>query len=335
MENKKIWALLVHLSKHMWGKENRKDEDLPFEDDVWTYILDESKRTGMNMIVLDLGDGIKYESHPELSMDKAWTADRVREELRRCRERGIELIPKINFSAGHDQWLWEYRAKRSTPEYLKMAEDLIKEVYELFDHPRFIHLGFDEENPKEIVNGEYRSKGEFRWTDMRFMFDCVKKLGSTPWIWSCPLFDFPEEYKKYIAANDGVLSPWYYNSFRKENWTSVETRAEYVAYYNEDKYKELGIKFVEEDPFLVRFRDIALPLMKEEGYKYIPCTSVFNRCDYNTADLYEYFRDNAPDEQVLGFIAAPWFWTTKDNLKYFEETFKFFEEAKEKFYPNN
>ena len=95
----------------------------------------------------------------------------------------------------------------------------------------------------------------------------------------------------------------------------------------------MGIKFVEEDPYLVNFRNITPDVIKK-GYKLIPCASVFNRCDWNTYDLVEYFHDLCPDEQLLGFMSAPWGTThdTEKKISRYEETFRFFKEAKDAFY---
>ena len=100
-----------------------------------------------------------------------------------------------------------------------------------------------------------------------------------------------------------------------------------------DEYKEMGIKFVEEDPYLVNFRLKSLPMM-EYGYKYVPCASVFNRCDYNTEEIMAYYKKYANDDQILGYITSPWVKTTKNerSLAYYEESFRFFKEAKEKIY---
>ena len=46
----------------------------------------------------------------------------------------------------------------------------------------------------------------------------------------------------------------------------------------------------------------------------------------------KFFKENAPDNNVVGFLAAPWSHTYKEKLHFFEETWKFFKEAKEKFY---
>ena len=332
MADKKIWSILVHLSMNMWSKKYPTVAE-NFDEDVWDYIVEESEKTGINMIVLDLGDAVQYGTHPEISLPDAWTRKRVHDEIKRCREKGIALIPKINFATPHDIWLGEYARMISTNTYYRVCDDLIKEVYNMFEKPEYIHIGFDEEDGKHVAGAElavYR-QGDLFWHDLRYLMDSVIETGAKPWIWSCPLFNHPEEFKKHIDPDEVVLSPWYYNAFEPEHWTPVESRAEYVAYYNEGDYAKMGIKFVEEDPFLVRFREVALPLMKE-GYNYVPCASVFNRCDWNTHDLLEYFKDNAPDNQVLGFMTAPWFTTTEKNRKYFEESFKFLKEAKEKFY---
>ena len=332
MADKKIWAMLVHLSPNMSPRRDRI-ETLDYDEELWDYIIDESEKVGINTILLEVGDAVQYASHPEISMKGAWTRKRVHKEIARCKEKGISIIPKLNFATPHDSWLGEYERMISTSVYYKVCNDIIKEVYETFEHPEYIHLGFDEEDAKHVKGQQYAvyRQGELFWHDLRYLMDSVIETGAKPWIWSCPLFNHPEDFRKHIDPDEVVLSPWYYNAFRPEHWTPVESRAEYVAYYNEGEYAKMGIKYVEEDPFLVKFREVALPLMKE-GYNYIPCASVFNRCDWNTHDLVEYFKDNAPDNQILGFITAPWYRTKLEFKSYFEESFKFLKEAKEKFY---
>lgn len=328
----KIWAMYVQLAVN--AGYDGKTEPRPFLEEVWDYIIDGMSEAGMNTILLQVDDAVEFGSHPEIAHKNAWSRGRMRKEIAKCKEKGLKIIPLFNFAATHDGWLGEYHRKLSTPEYYRVCNDIIKEAYELFDHPEYIHLGMDEEDEKHVRKlfqlPVYR-KGDLYWHDLRFLIDCVVDTGAKPWIWADPLFDNPEEFKKHIDPDELVLSPWYYNAIRKEHWTPVETRAEYVAYYNEGQYAEMGIKYVEEDPFLVNFRKLALPLM-EDGFKYVPCTSVHNRCDWNTYDMYEYFKENAPDNNVVGFLAAPWSHTYKEKLHFFEETWKFFKEAKEKFY---
>lgn len=328
----KMWALLVHLSTNMWLPKRDKIE---FDDDFWEYVLKESARTGINTIVIDVGDGIEFASHPEIAISGAWTRKRVRDEVKRCRDLGIALIPKLNFATPHDHWLGEYSRMISTTVYYKVVNDLIKEVYEIFEHPEYIHIGMDEEDARHVQKQDYAvyRQGELFWHDLRFLIDCVRDTGATPFMWGCPLYRHFDEYKKHIDVDECVLSPWAYNAFRKEHWTPIESRADYVAYYNEGEYAKLGIKYVEEDPYLVNFREVT-PKVVEGGYKLVPCASVFNRCDWNHMDLLEYFKDMAKDEQIVGYMSAPWGCRLPIEQKriFFEETFRFFKEAKEKFY---
>ncbi|MBR5156610.1 MAG: hypothetical protein IKW59_02470 [Clostridia bacterium] len=327
-KNEKIWAFLVHL-----GTWHRPFSEMPFDEDLWTYILDESEKAGINTIVLDIGGGIDFATHPELTLKGAWSRKRLRDEIKRAREKNIRLIPKFNFATPHDIWLGEYHKMVSTTKYYQVCNDLIKEAYELFEHPEYIHLGMDEEDAKHVKTHElatYR-QGELYWHDLRYLVDCVKDTGAMPWVWSCPLFDHPEEYAKHFDADDMVLSPWYYNAFKRENWTPISTRQVYVTYYNEGEYKNMGIEFVEQDPFLVNVRNVAVPLL-EKGYKYIPCASVCNKCDCNHDEVVEYFKENTPDDQLLGFITAPWQSLETQYKQDFADSIKFLKAAKEKFY---
>lgn len=330
----KMWSILVHLGPGMGLPADKRltGKKMLFDDNMWDMILKRSEDCGINTIVLDVGDGIEYATHPEISAEGAWTKTRLKKEIKRCEELGIKLIPKLNFSAMHDNWLGYYNRMLSTPQYYRVCSDLIKEVYEAFMQPEYIHIGMDEESA-EFCNSEFNCfrTGNLYWHDMRFLVDCVEDTGAKAWIWSNPLFDHPEEYKKHFAPDELLISPYHYNALRKDHYTPIESRSEYMVYYNEGKYAEMGIKFVEEDPYLVHFMEVALPLMKE-GYLYVPCASVFNRCKYNHDDLLEYFRNNAPDEQIIGYMTAPWYRTTKEYESFFIESFDDFKAAKEKFY---
>ena len=220
-----------------------------------------------------------------------------------------------------------------TPEYYRFCRDIISEIYEVFDHPEYIHLGMDEEDYEHCKSAPlvlFR-QGELYWHDLRFFIDCVKDTGAKPWIWSCPLFDHPEEYKAHVDADEAILSPWYYDAFREEHYTAVASRQLYIDYYKQPEYEGMDIKYIEDDPFNVNFRKVALPLM-EEGYGYIPCTSTANNNDHNAEELMLYFKENGKDDQILGYITAPWKLTLMEHKDLFEKSFRLFEEAREKIY---
>ena len=152
--NQKMWGLLVHLSNSEW---RIKYDRLNFDDEVWEYITDESQKIGINTIVLDVGDGIRFDSHPEICAENAWSKERVKEEIEKCRQKGISLIPKLNFAAIHDIWLGDYHRMVSSPIYYKVCADLIKEVYDIFDSPEYIHIGMDEEHIRNMEKSELPS----------------------------------------------------------------------------------------------------------------------------------------------------------------------------------
>ena len=69
----KIWACLLHISMNMWKE---KDPVLPFDESVWNDVLEKMAEVGMNMVVMDLGDAVVYQSHPEIAVRNAWPIDR-------------------------------------------------------------------------------------------------------------------------------------------------------------------------------------------------------------------------------------------------------------------
>ena len=78
MENKMIWSTLVHLGNNMWNEEgnyrgrgeNRSNRCaspvLRFDRELWDKYMQKLKETGTDTIILDVGEAMRYESHPEL-----------------------------------------------------------------------------------------------------------------------------------------------------------------------------------------------------------------------------------------------------------------------------
>ena len=330
-----ICSLYAMLGHNMWFQEHPV---LEFEDDAWKVIVDNAIENDFNQIVLDLGEGIQYASHPELAVPGAWTRERVRSEVLALRERGIELIPKLNFSATHHLWLREYRRMIGLPKYYEVCRDLIREVYDLFDQPRYIHLAMDEEGEKLFFNKMdivvYR-QGELLWHDLQFLCDCVRDTGATPWIWSDPYWYYPEEFKTHIKSGDILLSPWYYRGLARENFTPLSSNPAYLERFTTGKYKEFNLQYVEDDPFhesifRQRFIDTSIP-SAEAGYDLVPCTSICFGNTKNPDEIVKYFTDNAPTERIKGFMVAPWLTTTMKNVDKIVENIQLLKIAREKF----
>ena len=107
-----IWGCLIHLSFNMWEEyiwEGRPFRgyrpSLELSETLWNDAIELMGRKGVNMVVIDLGDAVQYLKHPEIAVNGAWTVERLKNELRRIRSLGMEPIPKLNFSAGHDSWM--------------------------------------------------------------------------------------------------------------------------------------------------------------------------------------------------------------------------------------
>ena len=324
MAQNKKWTLMVLMSYNMWGDEAQPE--MPFDEDMWDWILDECVRCGFNHILLDVGDGIQYSSHPEISVKNAWSHARVHKEIARCKEKGITIIPKINFSSFHCNWLKQYARMISSDIYYKVAADLIREIYNVFEQPEYIHLGMDEEDLNMAKNRQYAiaRHGELYWHDLRYLVDCVADTGAKAAIWYDAAFVNPEEYRKRFDINEVLLCPWYYWSLKPENFTRMED----FPYRNQ--FDHLNMTYIEELPRLKNFREQGVDYCKEGQY-YLP-TSWPTRPN-NTWNLMEFLMD-APDENILGHIVAPWC-ATKWEYKYkYDHAFDDFVKAKANFYPD-
>ena len=326
----KMWVVLVHLTDNMW-----RSNKLPwnFDDEQWDYILNSAAEKGFNTILLDLGDGIQYKSHPEISLPEAWSHDRMRAEIKKAAGLGLTIIPKLNFSTTHDCWLGEYERMVSTSVYYKVCKDLIEEVYELFDHPKYIHLGMDEEGYKMAFRLDYVCYRQHAliWHDMKVLFDYVAACGATPWIWADMLVNHPEEFRKHFAPGSVLLSPWQYFAMYEENFTPItHSQADY-EYYTTGAFKGSGIVYVEEDPACANYRKEVIPAMLE-GYGMVPTTSNCFKCYCNHSDTLRWFKEKTPDEQVIGFMTAPWLMTTNKDAPVFEADMQLLTAARKQYY---
>ena len=104
-----IWGNLLHLSYNMWC--DHVVEKLPnmtkertevnccrpylrCEDGLWRDLTEKMAAVGMNLLVIDLGDGVRDESHPEIAVANAWTPSRLGKEARAPAEDGAGADPE-------------------------------------------------------------------------------------------------------------------------------------------------------------------------------------------------------------------------------------------------
>src|SRR5690554_728767 len=197
----KIWACLMHLSFNFaggirhWGGIRTEFET---EQSIWDDAILSMKRNGVNMVVINLDDSVLWKSHPEIALKNAWTPEKLRDELEKIRKHGIEPIPMLNFAATHDAWLGEYSKMVSTSKYYKVCKDLIAEAIDLFDNPRFIHFGMDEEDYNHQRHFDYIviRQNELWWSDLYFYIAEAMKKNVRPWVWSDYIWHHPEMFFK-------------------------------------------------------------------------------------------------------------------------------------------
>ncbi len=240
-----IWGNLLHLSMNMWWDWDAPEikstdsiyrPELRFDRRLWDDLLKQMPEAGMNMVVIDLGDGVKYESHPEIAVKGAWSTAELQAELRRLRGLGLEPIPKLNFSTTHDAWLGKYSHCVSTEPYYAVCRDLIAEVIRLFQRPRFFHLGMDEE---DYGNQKYYEHVVIRqydawWRDFLFLVREVEKGGPRAWIWSDYVWHHPDLFYQKMPKSV-VQSNWYYDASFKPD----DTRAKAFQELDEHGYDQI------------------------------------------------------------------------------------------------
>jgi len=276
-----IWACLAHLSYNMWcdwDSPDRKSQygfyrsTMRFDEKVWNELLQPMVQAGINMVLIDLGDGVKYQSHPEIALKDAWSVDRLRTELVRLRKLGLEPIPKLNFSTTHDTWLGPYARCVSTDTYYAVCRDLIAEVIDIFDKPRFFHLGMDEETAKYQRLHQYVVVRQFDlwWKDLYFYVEQVTKGGSRPWIWSDYVWAHPEDFFRKMPKTV-LQSNWFYGTEFDTNNKAVK------AYQDLDKH----------------------------GYDQIPTGSNWTS-SLNFGLTVKHCRSHLNRQRLKGFLQTPW-----------------------------
>ena len=95
-ELKFMWANLVHLGSNMWNEEGntsgREHRSTPcaspvflFDRACWDAHMEELKAAGVNTLIIDIGEALRYESHPEIAVKGAWDHDTMRAEIRKLK----------------------------------------------------------------------------------------------------------------------------------------------------------------------------------------------------------------------------------------------------------
>ena len=299
-----MWASLLHVGMNMWGdwdgtmfeaSENQfvkgagtgqSDDDpmdgsgksgpqdrMRFDYETWKAVTGRMADRGLNTLLIDIGEGVKWPRHPELGAKDAWEPERFVAELNRLKSLGLRLVPKMNFSAGHDAWLKDYGHRLSTTEYYQVCADCIQDAKEMFGNPEYVHLGYEEE-----VGDKYQRTDDLWWKDLLFLVDKVEKGGARAWIWS----DYPrtrsvEIFKRRMPKSVLLGVGWYPEI--KDLLTCRDTR--------------MHRKFM------------LYALYEELGYDQTPCGG--NWCtDKNMAEIVRMGDAVIRDGRLKGYVTTAW-----------------------------
>ncbi len=317
-ENKQfMWAELVHLGSNFWNEEgNTKGREhrstpcaspkLLFNRTCWDAHMEELKDAGVNTLVIDIGDAIRYESHPEIALEGSWSHDEMKKEIEKLHSMGFELVPKLNFSSCHDIWLKDYSRMLSTPIYYQVCKDLIEEVNELFK-AKYFHLGMDEETYGHQKNFDYAvvRHGDLWWKDFYFLVDCVERGGARPWVWSDYAWNHPELFLEKMPK-DVIQSNWHYSWRMRPEDEGFEKYAHRVGTFE---------------------------LLEKHGYDQVPTGSVFS-ADNNLELLTALCKETLSPEHFMGMMQTTWERIDPDWMHVHHKAAEHIRIAKEQFEKN-
>ena len=306
MKNDFKWVYLAHLGMKMWGdlpmtKPPKRDgimtkvltdgefdaiwknpdilakDRVYFDEAFWRELSEKLRASGCNHMLIDVGEALRYPSHPELAVKGSWAAEKLRDEVLRLRGMGFGVFPKLNFSTAHDAWLGPYERMVATPKYYEVCADVIRDVVDVFAPVTDFHIGFDEEDlPQFHANSSIlvMRQGDLWWHDLNWFVREVEKYGARAWVWSDyirrhPLEEFCQKMPKTVVQNP---------------WTYVATKEKMAT-----------------DPLIKIYRTLA-----DAGYDVAPCGSNCYGVTENFAEMSVYCKNTLPAEHFKGMIMAPW-----------------------------
>ena len=290
----KMWTMLLHLGTNMWSKPGCAEysETLLCEMDCWEKVTSFLPECGINTLLIDIGEGIIFDSHPELAIEGSLPKDTFKKELERLRSIGITPLPKFNFSSGHSGWAKQYANMIGSPVYSKLCRDLIEETIDLFDRPEFFHLGMEEETAEDQANFPIAAvRSPYKLIDdANDLFETCRKNGVRPWMWADPHLVETFGGEKDFTGNvpkDVLLSNWYYGFVSPDykNSEALFSHSGRIGVYNK---------------------------LDHWGYEQVPaCSALID--PRNMDQTMRYCKDTFEHpENLRGFVSAPWCFTLRE-----------------------
>ncbi|MBA7499502.1 MAG: hypothetical protein GH144_01630 [Clostridia bacterium] len=147
-----VCGFLIHISHYdpTWCKV--KSREKPFDLDLGLEIIDTMSEVGLNLLVIDCADGVRYKSHPELARKYTVPMTHLEELVNRAQEKDIEVVPKLNFSQSrhhqHNDWFRPHNDLFDNDNYWRIAFEIIDEIIQVCRPRRYFHIGMDEDHDR-------------------------------------------------------------------------------------------------------------------------------------------------------------------------------------------
>lgn len=234
MKTKPFKSVILYLGSNFWQKKGGLfpvdpeefiyREKMYFDKAIWDNVIDSLPEHGIDTVVIALGEGVVYDSHPELAVEGSWTKDMLKAELAKLKKMGIRAIPYENFAPAHNAWLKDYTYMVGTQKYMDICADIVNDVIDMFDTPDMFHLGFGTEGYNVKYINTYRLPSHpitvvcrpyILAEQANALFDICRARGVRPWMWAdtrtVEAFGGDEGFCRYIPK-DVLVSGQYYGN---------------------------------------------------------------------------------------------------------------------------
>jgi hypothetical protein len=239
-------------------------------------VIDKASEYRFNYIVMDIDNGMKFVTHPEVSKPNAFSKEEIKEIIQYSNEKYIEVIPQLDL-LGHQEWLLakpypdlilkEGILKDNHNMFLtydpqnekvyKIVFDLLNEIIDVFN-PKFLHIGHDEAFGLRIFDAP--KSFQLFANHINRINQFLSKKGIKTIIWGDMLKKEHNGGKKDIykaidlIEKDVIIADWVYSL------QSANKYGGYAAKYFIDKgFQVLGATFKNEDG-IKRYSTIAKSL---------------------------------------------------------------------------
>ena len=147
-----IRGFLLHITHYDPRWWEQKSSEKPFDLNVGLEIIDAMAQAGLNLLIIDCADGIKYKSHPELTRHYSVPMEYLKKIMKHARKYNIEIVPKLNFSQSrfhrHNHWFRPHNGLFDNNEYWEKAFEIIDELIQVCKPCKYFHIGMDEDHDR-------------------------------------------------------------------------------------------------------------------------------------------------------------------------------------------